>query len=248
MKKWFVGVRPEKRRKTMDEKIRNLIPFNQEVSWSVLAERARAQGIGKATLSRHLKKLEKLGIIRRRVDTSVYPPRTYYKHLSPEKIRLYIPYEAATGLFGDPPSKDSNIEEVKKWVEAQTRLLLAKIILEVSPNPLLHHAASDREIENFAYKHFLERNRKLLENMARLHALFTKIAASDEERMMQIQEKMLLEYYEMFEQALAIYGLSTDKIMDKIKGGKGPVLKPLFPISLSQLQGQPHNEKMEKSN
>lgn len=214
-------------------KILDLIPQTGEASWSILVEKALAHGMGKATVSRHLKRLVKLGILERRVDSSTYPPKVYYKRRSLKEERLYMPYEVATGLFGEPPSRGSSIDEVENWIKAQLRLLLAKIIFEVSPPPILFRNAPDDEIEAFTRENFLKGNEDLLEQMTQLHVLFSKITAFNEEKLQRINEAMLLEYYNMFDEALKPYNLSIDKIISMVKEGRMPPLKPLFPMKFS---------------
>lgn len=78
MSKWFVGVPSEERKRKTVEKILSLIG-DEEVTWLQLYEKAARLNIGKATLSRHLKNLVKSGLVERRVDTTQYPPRVYYR-------------------------------------------------------------------------------------------------------------------------------------------------------------------------
>jgi len=75
----YTGLGPEEREKKAAQEILSLFPETGEVSWQFLAKEAEKRGISKATLSKHLKRFVNLNLVSRRVDTSTYPPRTYYQ-------------------------------------------------------------------------------------------------------------------------------------------------------------------------
>jgi DNA-binding transcriptional ArsR family regulator len=216
MKKWFRGVDPKRRKELVTRKILDLIPQSGETSWSALLEKAIALGIGRATLSRHLKALIKSNIIERRVDTSTYPPRVYYKRRSFEEPRFYMPYEVAAGLFPQP-TRESSIREVEQWILAQTRLFVAKIILELAPPPFLFKGASNEEIENHLRELFYSRSKNLLNQMVQLQCIFSSLTLFDIQKAQRTNEIMILEYYKMFEQALELYNLTLEKVATKSK-------------------------------
>jgi DNA-binding transcriptional ArsR family regulator len=256
-KKWFVGRSPDLRKEVMADKILELIPKDREASWSVLAEKARALGIGKATLSRHLKRFVRLNILERRVDASTYPPKVYYRRPDPNAstgphLRVYIPYALATGLFGEPPSRETPIEDVERWMKAQISLLLAHIILEFHPGPFLYpRETPDEAIKAAAREIFLERNQHLIEDMAELRGIFAKAVAFDAERLDRIGDMIILKYCDMMEQALGLYGLSFEKILDMVKRGEAPPLsKPLFrlryPFTLKDIEERRKRERRKE--
>lgn len=91
MGKQYIGLSPEGREREARQKILSLLPEDQEVSWQFLAEEAEKQGISKATLSKHLKRFVEIGFVKRRVDVSTYPPRTYYRKIKDvEQVFLKI--------------------------------------------------------------------------------------------------------------------------------------------------------------
>jgi len=213
--KWFKGIAPEQRKELVTRKVLDLIPQFEEISWSGLLEKAEAQGIGRATLSRHLKRLVKAGIVERRVDTSSYPPRVFYKRCSPDKPKLYMPYEFARELFPRPTRK-SRINEVENWILAQTKLFLARVILELTPPPFLFRGASEQEIRENLEEVFKTRDEVLLNHLLELQQAFAGLTLFDAEKAARITHVMILEYRKMFESALKLYNLTPEKIM-KIK-------------------------------
>jgi len=215
MDKWFKGVAPEQRKELITRKVLDLIPQFEEISWSGLLEKAEAQGIGRATLSRHLKRLVKAKILERRVDTSTYPPRVYYKRCGLEGARFYMPYEAAIGLFPQP-SRESSVSEVERWILAQTRLFLAKVILELTPPPFILKGASEQEIKKRVKELLKNRSMNLLKKMVQLQCMFSTLTLFDSHKAQAITELMILEYEKMFESALKLYNLTPEKIM-KVK-------------------------------
>lgn len=88
-KKWYIGHSPESRERVAQREIYDLLPKDgSEIQWSKLKQAAEKRGISSATLSKHLKSGVKIGVIRRRVDESTYPPKVYYRH-NPPKLRDY---------------------------------------------------------------------------------------------------------------------------------------------------------------
>ena len=77
-KEWLRYPTRERKREAAAQIHRLLREDGSEISWSNLEERAASLNISTATLSSHLKRLCRQGLVRRRVDASVYPPRTYY--------------------------------------------------------------------------------------------------------------------------------------------------------------------------
>jgi hypothetical protein len=118
------------------------------------------------------------------------------------------------------------VEDVERWVKVQISLLLARIILELRPAPILYPPETpDEAMKAAARKIFLEGSQGLVEDMAELRGIFTKAVAFDTERLERIRSMMMLKYFDMVEQALDLYGLSGlsfEKTLDMVKSQKDP--------------------------
>jgi DNA-binding transcriptional ArsR family regulator len=234
MEKWFRGVDPERRKELVTRKILDLIPQSGETSWSALLEKAMALGIGRATLSRHLKRLVKLNILERRVDASTYPPRVYYKRRSLDEPKFYMPYEIATALFPQP-TKDSSVDEVERWILAQTRLFLANMALILAPPSMVFRNMPEEEAEKMIRELFYKRSQNLQSQIEQLHLLFSKLTVFDAEKLRKVTESLVIEHDKLFESAIKLYNLTIDKIIK----GEAPLYKQLFPLKLPLKQDNP---------
>lgn len=70
---------PSDRKSESYNRVFSFLDDKEWLSWKQLYEKAEKFGMSRATLSRHLKEMVKLGLVERRVDTSRYPPKVYYK-------------------------------------------------------------------------------------------------------------------------------------------------------------------------
>jgi len=96
------------RRREAAAKIRELLPEDgSESGWGDLEKRAVSAGISSATLSFHLKRLGRLGLVRRRVDASTYPPRTYYS-LAVKRSQ--------------PPPELTSLQNQQRWLESSVKV------------------------------------------------------------------------------------------------------------------------------
>ena len=80
MGRWFTGISPEDRKRKMEEKILGLMGGRGWITWSELYRLLEKEGVSRATLTKHLKSLVEIGVVERRVDTSSYPPKVYYRY------------------------------------------------------------------------------------------------------------------------------------------------------------------------
>jgi DNA-binding transcriptional ArsR family regulator len=80
MGRWFTGVSPEDRKRKVEEKIIGVIIDKGWITWSELYRLLEKEGVSRATLTKHLKSLVEIGAVERRVDTSSYPPKVYYRY------------------------------------------------------------------------------------------------------------------------------------------------------------------------
>jgi DNA-binding transcriptional ArsR family regulator len=80
MGRWFTGISPEDRKRKVEEKIIGVITDKGWITWSELYRLLEKEGVSRATLTRHLKNLVEIGVVERRVDTSSYPPKVYYRY------------------------------------------------------------------------------------------------------------------------------------------------------------------------
>jgi DNA-binding transcriptional ArsR family regulator len=188
-------------------------------------------GIGRATLSRHLKRLVKLNILERRVDASTYPPRVYYKRRSLDEPKFYMPYEAATGLFPQP-TKDSSADEIERWILAQTRLFLANMVFTLAPPSMVFRNMPEEEAEKMIRELFYKRSQNLQSQIEQLHLLFSKLTVFDAEKLRKVTESLVIEHDKLFESALKLYNLTIDKIIK----GEAPLYQPLFPLKFNTLR------------
>jgi DNA-binding transcriptional ArsR family regulator len=232
MEKWFRGVDPERRKELLTRKILDLIPQIGDISWSALLEKAKVLGIGRATLSRHLKRLVKLNILERRVDISTYPPRVYYKRRSLDEPKFYMPYEAATGLFPQP-TKDSSADEVERWILAQTRLFLANMVFTLAPPPMVFRNMPEKDVEKRIQEIFHKNSQNIQNQIGQLHLLFSKLTVFNAEKLHRVTESLVIEHDKLFESAIKLYNLTVDKIVK----GEAPLYKQLFPLKLPLKQG-----------
>ena len=75
---WYKG--REERKRQASQIIFSMLPEDMsEVTWSQLEEKAAKERMSTTTLSAHLKDFKKKRLVDRRVDTSVHPPRVYYR-------------------------------------------------------------------------------------------------------------------------------------------------------------------------
>jgi hypothetical protein len=75
----------------------------------------------------------------------------------------------------EAPSRETPVEDVERWVKVQISLLLARIILELRPAPILYPPETpDEAIKAAARKIFLEGSQGLVEDMAELGASLQK--------------------------------------------------------------------------
>jgi DNA-binding transcriptional ArsR family regulator len=210
----------------------DLIPQIGDISWSALLEKAKVLGIGRATLSRHLKRLVKLNILERRVDISTYPPRVYYKRRSLDEPKFYMPYEAATGLFPQP-TKDSSADEVERWILAQTRLFLANMVFTLAPPPMVFRNMPEKDVEKRIQEIFHKNSQNIQNQIGQLHLLFSKLTVFNAEKLHRVTESLVIEHDKLFESAIKLYNLTVDKIVK----GEAPLYKQLFPLKLPLKQG-----------
>jgi DNA-binding MarR family transcriptional regulator len=99
--------------------------------------------MSKASLSKHLKTLSELGLVERRVDTSTYPPRTYYRKINKPIMRRIIPAD-----FGERLKEllfDNTIPFDYKLFQIEIALDLLKINLGVVFTSLFNLAVISEE-------------------------------------------------------------------------------------------------------
>lgn len=113
--RWYAGRSPMTRERFAKRVIYDMLPIDgSEIQWSELEKRSEEVGISKSTLSKHLKKAQRLDLIKRRVDENSYPPKVYYKihHKSPLSGFLLKRFEEEVdALKGRRPRKFQLNEE-----------------------------------------------------------------------------------------------------------------------------------------
>lgn len=102
--------------------ILKLIPI-EWTPWSDIMRQAKNLKVSSATLSRHLQRFVKLGIVERKINTEAYPPATFYR-LSPDlDFRLHQVFPA--GIFGPPRPPPDEPEALEDWLEGCILLMEA---------------------------------------------------------------------------------------------------------------------------
>jgi DNA-binding transcriptional ArsR family regulator len=128
MTRWYAQLDPEERSKQTIMKILSFLPEDKEVSWGELEKKAKEEGMSKASLSKHLKTLSELGLVERRVDTSTYPPRTYYRKINKPIMRRTIP--ADFGELLEELLFDNTVPFDSKLFHIEVALVFLKIYFE----------------------------------------------------------------------------------------------------------------------
>lgn len=226
--KWFRGYTPRKRREKVAMTLYPLIPEDGEISWSELLKKSR---LGKATLSRHLKRLESLGLVQRRVDSSTYPPTVFYKRIK-EHPALAMPFEVWRAWIGEyPPSREASPETNARWIYAQTLLLLAETVQTLTPPPFVLGDVSDEEILKWWSENNMENHFKMLyERLIEMHRDFCRATMYDSEKLFKVGSMLQFYAFNLREEALRQYGLNLPEVAEKIRGGEAP--KPSRPVKL----------------
>jgi len=106
MPRSWLGRGSRERRQLASAAVLGLLPPDEsELGWSELKERAEKEGLSSATLRAHLRKFLSLGLVRRRMDPSTYPPRVYYSRrgslLFPQRFDEQARLSAELDLVGE---------------------------------------------------------------------------------------------------------------------------------------------------
>ncbi|MBS7647954.1 winged helix-turn-helix transcriptional regulator [Candidatus Bathyarchaeota archaeon] len=227
---WFTGVSPKERMEISARKILKLLE-EEEKPFSTLARTAEKQGISRATLTKHLKRLMALGLVSRRVDASTYPPTVYYRRIKGETPIILMPFEVWRAWIGEyPPKPEEGLEETLKWVQAILHLIMAKVVSTLTPPPFfLGQSLSENEIEEWWRSQKFENQFKLLyEQLVETALDICKATFTNKQKLLTINETLKLTYFSLLEEALKLYGLNFEKVAEKIRKGETPkVTRPI---------------------
>lgn len=108
--------------------IQTLQPEHGRVRWKDLLEQTR---LSSRTLAKRTKELQKQGLVRRIVDTTVYPPAVYYEGT---KLSYLMSLPITAGL-----------DAITKMLEAQLQTRRIIETSESNPNKLMEHLVTEYE-------------------------------------------------------------------------------------------------------
>jgi DNA-binding transcriptional ArsR family regulator len=200
---WFKDVSPAERKAETSKKVLSLLPDDgSEVSWTFLSESAKECGIGEASLSRHLKTWVKIGYVKRRVDISTYPPRTFYRKLpelsrnDKEKLSMAFKVMEVEDALANPPSTNAPLNEILDWVSKGIEYLTTSYVYTLIPISVKGVEKGD---ENFVRKLYQEALNEISYKTVDFLIKVTKICSLSEDKAAKIRELFLLKFAEQKE-------------------------------------------------
>jgi len=103
------------RKTRVEEMVKGMLqPAHYEKAWSELEAEANEENMSPSTVSRCLKKFVRMGLVSRRVDSSVYPPRVYYRWIdrfSQSGSMRFVSEDKATWPFPVKFSEKARLSE-----------------------------------------------------------------------------------------------------------------------------------------
>ena len=140
------------------EEVLSLLPADPTpVRWQDLLAKARSIGMSSATLSKHLKQFVRVGMVRREVDSTSYPPGVVYRRI-PHPIRpdarfpvekmdsvwltihMIPAFALALSSLKNRTEAETSFDRVLKYNLSRLAAYLAWAIREVLSEPTLNKA------------------------------------------------------------------------------------------------------------